>query len=226
MELLKLISKEAIVNEKLPLDISTEDGLFEYGEIEKFLARSNFGIGQLSEAFELNRDGKLADYLFERNSKKVIAYQKIGLRFVSEVLFGYKEYKRVNRKIEPALELPPPAPMTIEESYKTLKAFIIEKYKKGEQDYFKLATYLLDEFYELERANIEIDLAEQKELFNEAERWLKSQQESVMTKQGYSDIDIHRAKIDKRGAHSLAKRHVLAKMIIEDYLMEQTEIEQ
>ena len=225
MELLKLISKEAILNEKLPLDIATEDGLFEYGEIEKFIVKSNFTLDKLAEAFELNRLGKLADYLFDKNSKRVVAYQKVGLRYISEIIFAYKEFNRLSFKITP-LELPEGPKMTIDESYKTLKAFIIEKYKKGEQDYFKLATYLLDEFYELERANIEIDIAEQKELFNEAERWLKSQQESVMTKQGYSDIDIHRAKIDKRGAHSLAKRHVLAKMIIEDYLMEQTEIEQ
>jgi len=220
MELLKLISKEAILNEKLPLDIATEDGLFEYDEIEKFLVKSNFTIDKLAEAFELNRLGKLADYLFDKNNKKVVAYQKVGLRYVSEVIFAYKEYNRSAFRITP-LALPEGPKMTIEESYKTLKAFIIEKHKKGEQDLFKLATYLLDEFYELERANIEMDIAEQKELFNEAEKWLKSQQESVMMKQGYSDIDIHRAKIDKRGAYSLAKRYVLAKMIITDYLIDQ-----
>lgn len=224
MELLQLLNSEAIFNEKPPLNLSNQIDLVEYSKIEEDILKYNLTVKDVEMAFELNRFGKLEEYLFDRGSRKVVAYQKVGLRYVSEILFAYNQWRKYNTKSDAKFELPPPAPMTLEESYKTLKAFIIEKYKKGEQDYFKLATYLLDEFYELERANIEIDIKEQKELFNEAERWLKLQQESVMAKQGYSDIDIHRAKIDKRGAHSLAKRHVLAKMIIEDYLMEQTEV--
>lgn len=59
-----------------------------------------------------------------------------------------------------------------------MKGFIIDKYQKGETDFFKLATYLLDDFYDLERSNIGIDKQEQKELIYEAEKWLKSQKKS------------------------------------------------
>ncbi len=223
MELFKLISKEAILNEKLPLDIQTEDGMFEYDEIEKFMVKSNFTIDKLAEAFELNRLGKLADYLFDKNNKKVVAYQKVGLRYISEVIFAYKEYNRHAFRIEP-LALPEGPKMTPEESYATLKGFIIEKFKKGETDYFKLATYLLDDFYELERSNIEIDIEEQKQLVLEAGNWLNVQKTALKQKEGYLLSEIVSQEIDKRDAYSLAKRYVLARMIIDNYQMDNIEI--
>ncbi len=120
--------------------------------------------------------------------------------------------------------LPESPKYTIEQSYEILKKFIIEKYNKGETDFFKLATYLLDEFYEIERANIDIDESEQKETVIEAEKWLKHQKESMMKRQGYSLHDILLASIDKRSAYSLAKRYVLARMIIDNYQMDNIEI--
>lgn len=221
MELLLLLNKEAILCEKTPLSLKVEDEAFEYGEIEKFVNKSNISIEELQQGFELNRTGQLSDFMFEKQSKKVIAYQKIGLRYVSEVIFAFKLWQRQTKSNAQVIhELPASPKYTIEQSYEILKGFIIDKYQKGETDFFKLASYLLDEFYEFERANIEIDEAEQKELISEAGKWLKHQKESIMKIQGYSLHDILLASIDKRSAYSLAKRHVLAKLIIDNHLMD------
>lgn len=221
MELLVLLNKESILCEKTPFNLNLEDECFEYGEIEKFVNKSNISIEELQQGFELNRTGQLSDFMFEKQSKKVIAYQKIGLRYVSEVIFAFKLWQRQTKSnVQIIHELPASPKYTIEQSYEILKGFIIDKYQKGETDFFKLATYLLDDFYELERANIEIDSQEQKELIYEAEKWLKSQKEVLLKKQGYSLREILQSEIQKSDAYSLAKRHVLAKLIIDNYLME------
>jgi len=221
MELLQLLNAEAIFNEKTPLNLSNEIDFVEYTKIENDILKYNLSVYDVEKAFELNRFGKLEENLFDKNSKKVVAYQKVGLRYVSEILFAYNQWLRYNIKSDAAFALPPPPPMSLEESYRILKLFVIDKYKKGETEIFKLATYLLDDFYELERANIDISEQEQKELVNEAEKWLKTQKEILMNRQGFSDVDIHRAQIDKRGAYSLAKRYVLADNIIKNHLMDE-----
>ena len=220
MNLTNILDKEAFLNEKLPLDISNDDHQMEIIEIEKFLQKGNFNLEQLAEAFELNRYGKLQDYLFEKNAKKVIAYQKVGLRYVSEILFAYKEYKRINLVYKP-FELPPAPVMSSLESYESCKKIVIEKYKTGKTDYFELAFYLLVDFYEFERESINLSKDEQINTCNEAEKWLKLKGIDKIKTNGGTMKELINLEIGKKDVYSLAKTYILAKFIIESHLMDE-----
>lgn len=216
MELLQLLTKEAILCEKEPLTpMGNDASMFEYNEIEAMLLKDNVSVEQLSQAFELNRKGQLDGYLFDKNNRKVVAYARVGFRYVSEVIFAFKGWYKYNAKapILPAIE--PPQPISAKESYEICKKVVIDKYEKGQKDYFYLANFLLADFYEFERENIEMDEDERKHLISEAEKWLCAKKSQEF------DLGLRVVlTIDKKSARNLAKTYTLVKLIIENYLMD------
>lgn len=214
MNLIQTLSKEAILCEKEPIDLSNKVNEFEFREIESMLEKEKISVEQLNQAFELNRTGQLDGYLFEKNSRKVIAYQRVGHRYVSEIIFAFKGWYKYNAKAPQLPAIEPPKPISVKESYEICKNIIIEKYNKGQKDFFYLANFLLEDFYEFERENIDTDKDEQLYLIGEAEKWLKTKK----TQEFELGLKIVLT-IDKKDARQLAKLHLLAKHIINEYLM-------
>ena len=213
MNLLQIINKESFLNEKETFTDS-EECQFELNEIQKHLDRANITLDELEKAFDLNREGKLSDYTFEKNSKKVQSYTKCGLRYVSEIIFAYSGWKRNEKKYKvEIMELPEIPKMTTEESFAKISELVKKKFRDGEKDLYKLSAYIHQDFFNFIRNEIDLSIPEQQVEVDKAVRWLKGQ-ESIKPINDYSITSIIKKEIKKSDARRLAMSYLVVKYIL------------